>query len=42
MVIFSSLAQTTKLQEGKVIGLFQALFSGSPSQVHARVFPATL
>ena len=40
--IFSSLAQTTKLQEGNVIGLFQALFAGSASEVHAQVLPATL
>jgi hypothetical protein len=40
--IVSSLAQTTKLQEDNVIGLFQALFAGSASQVHAQVFSATL
>jgi transposase len=41
IAIFSSLAQTTKLQEGNVIGLFQALFAGSASQIHAQVFPAS-
>jgi hypothetical protein len=39
IAIFSTLAQTTKLQESKVIGDFQTLFAGSPSQVHAQVFP---
>ena len=41
VTIFSSLAQTTKLQEGKVIDLFQALFAGSASQAHAQIFPDT-
>jgi hypothetical protein len=41
IAIFSSLAQTTKLREGNVIGLFQALFAGSAGQVHAQVFPAS-
>jgi transposase len=41
VAIFSSLAQTTKLQEGKVLDLFQALFAGSASQAHAQIFPDT-
>jgi hypothetical protein len=41
VVIFSSLAQTTKLQEGNVLDLFQALFAGSASQAHAQIFPDT-
>jgi len=39
VTIFSSLAETTKLQEGNVIDLFQALFAGSASQAHAQIFP---
>ena len=39
VTIFSSLAETTKLQEGKVIDLFQALFAGSTSQAHVQIFP---
>jgi transposase len=41
VTIFSSLAQTTKLQDGNVIDLFQALFAGSVSQAHAQIFPNT-
>jgi transposase len=41
VTIFSSLAQSTKLQEGNVIDLFQALFAGSASQAHAQIFPDT-
>jgi hypothetical protein len=41
VTIFSSLAETTKLQEGKVIDLFQALFARSASQAHAQIFPDT-
>lgn len=39
VTIFSSLAETTKLQEGNLIDLFQALFAGSASQAHAEIFP---
>lgn len=39
VTIFSSLAETTKLQEGKVIDLFQSLFAGSASQANAQIFP---
>jgi len=41
ITIFSSLAETTKLQRGNVIDLFQALFAGSASQAHAQIFPDT-
>lgn len=41
VAIFSSLAQTAKLQAGKVIDMFQALFSGSAAQAHAQIFPDT-
>ena len=41
VTIFSSLAETTKLQEGDVIDMFQALFGGSVSHAHAQVFPET-
>ena len=39
VAIFSSLAQTTKLQKGNVIGLFQALFRGSPERAYDQIFP---
>ena len=39
VTIFSSLAETTKLQEGKVIDLFESLFGGATSQTHAQIFP---
>jgi transposase len=39
VTIFSSLAETAKLQKGKVIALFQALFAGSANQAHAQIFP---
>ncbi len=39
IMIFSSLAETMKLQVGNVIDLFQALFAGSASQAHAQIFP---
>lgn len=39
IMIFSSLAETMKLQEGNTIDLFQALFAGSASQAHAQIFP---
>jgi len=39
VTIFSSLAETTKLQEGNFIHLFQALFADSASQAHAQIFP---
>jgi transposase len=41
VTIFSSLAQTTKLQKGSVIDLFQSLFGGTVSQAHAQIFPNT-
>ena len=41
ITIFSSLAQTAKLQQGNVLDLFQALFGGSVSHAHAQVFPET-
>ena len=41
IALFSSLAQTAKLQNGSVIDLFQALLSGTASQAHAQVFPNT-
>jgi len=39
VTIFSSLAETTKLQKGTVIDLFQALFGGNPTKAHAQIFP---
>jgi transposase len=39
VTIFSSLAETTKLQNGRVIDLFESLFSGTASQSHAQIFP---
>ena len=41
VTIFSSLSQTTKLQEGKAIELFQSLFGSSVSHAQAQVFPNT-
>ena len=39
VTIFSSLAQTAKLQSGNVIDLFQALFQGSPELAYDEIFP---
>lgn len=39
VTIFSSLAQTTKLQKGNVIDLFQALIGGDAAKAHAQIFP---
>jgi transposase len=41
VTIFSSLAQTAKLQRGNVLKLFQALLGGSASRAHAQIFPET-
>lgn len=41
VTIFSSLAQTAKLQNGNVLDLFQELFGGTVSQAHAQIFPNT-
>jgi len=41
VTIFSSLAQTAKLQKGSVLDLFQSLFGGTVSQAHAQIFPNT-
>lgn len=41
VAIFSSLAQTAKQQEGKVIDLFQSLFQGSVDRAHDQLFPGT-
>lgn len=41
VTIFSSLAQTTKLQNGSVLDLFQAMFGATASQVHSQIFPNT-
>lgn len=34
---FSSLAEIAKLQDGKVIDLFESLFTGSTSQTHSQI-----
>jgi len=39
VTIFSSLVETTKLQKGTVIELFQALFGGNATEAHAQIFP---
>jgi len=41
VAIFSSLAQTVKLQNGCVIDLFESLFNGPIDQAHAQLFPNT-
>ena len=41
VTIFSSLAQTTKLQNGDVLDLFRAMFGATASEVHSQIFPNT-
>lgn len=41
VTIFSSLAQTTKLQNGNLLDLFQALFGATASEAHSKIFPDT-
>jgi len=41
VTIFSSLAQTTKLQNGNVLDLFKSLLGSDAAQAHAQIFPNT-
>ena len=41
VTIFSSLAQTAKLQKGNVLNLFESLFGSDVSHAHTQVFPNT-